>query len=128
MHSNNIAVTKFIKSHVRKWSRALPTKENRAVVRAPVITLCMEPGSQGCQVAQTVADQLGFDLYNRDIIKAIAKSMKTGTDRIDMLEKERLSGMEDFVACLIEEKYTELAVRVLHNAFGLDHDQEEEQE
>jgi len=114
MKPDNIAVTKFIESHVGKWTRALPEKENRAVVQAPVITLCMEPGSQGCQVAQTVADQLGFDLYNRDIIKAIAKSMKTGTDRIDMLEKERLSGMEDFVACLIEEKY-------LHNDIYMAH-------
>lgn len=114
MKPDNTAVIKFIESHVGKWSRALPEKEGRAVVQAPVITLCMEPGSQGCQVAQAVADQLGFDLYNRDIIKAIAKSMKTSTDRIDLLEKERLSGIEDFLACLIEEKY-------LHNDIYMTH-------
>jgi len=26
------------------------------------------------------------------------------------------------ISCVIEEKYTELAVRVLHNVFGLDKD------
>ena len=114
MKPDNSAVTKFIESHVGEWTRALPKKESQAVVRAPVITLCMEPGSQGCQVAQAVADQLGFALYNRDIIKAIAKSMKTSTDRIDMLEKERLSGIEDFLACLIEEKYC-------HNDIYMEH-------
>ena len=114
MNPDNTAVIKFIESHVGKWSRALPETEGQAAVRAPVITLCMEPGSQGCQVAQAVADQLGFALYNRDIIKAIAKSMKTSTDRIDMLEKERLSGIEDFLACLIEEQYC-------HNDIYMEH-------
>jgi aspartate kinase len=30
------------------------------------------------------------------------------------------------VSVVIDEKYTELAVRVLHRAFGLDHEPEEE--
>ena len=30
-----------------------------------------------------------------------------------------ISTSEIKISCLIEEKYTELAVRVLHNAFGL---------
>ena len=114
MKPDNIAVTKFIESHVGKWTQALPARESRAAVRAPVVTLCMEPGSQGCQVAQAVADQLGFALYNRDIIKAIAKSMKTSTEKIDLLEKERLSGIEDFLACLIEEHYC-------HNDIYMEH-------
>ncbi|MDX2455372.1 cytidylate kinase-like family protein [Desulfosarcina sp.] len=114
MQADNTAIIKFIESHVGKWSLALPEKEGQAIVRAPVITLCMEPGSHGCQVAQAVADQLGFGLYNRDIIKAIAKSMKIGSDRIAMLEKERLSGIEDFIACLIEEKYC-------HNDIYMEH-------
>jgi aspartate kinase len=36
-----------------------------------------------------------------------------------------ISTSEIKVSCVIEEKYTELAVRVLHHAFGLDDDQEE---
>ena len=35
-----------------------------------------------------------------------------------------ISTSEIKVSCIIEEKYTELAVRVLHEAFGLDNDQE----
>ncbi len=33
-----------------------------------------------------------------------------------------ISTSEIKVSCVIEEKYTELAVRVLHEAFGLDKD------
>jgi aspartate kinase len=31
-----------------------------------------------------------------------------------------ISTSEIKISCVIEEKYTELAVRILHNAFGLD--------
>jgi len=99
------SIEKFIKSHLVKWARSLPEKEKRKTAHIPVITLSMEPGSQGCRVAERIAAQLGFDLFNRDIIKKIAKSMKTSTEIIDALEKERLSGIEDFIASLIEEKY-----------------------
>ena len=33
-----------------------------------------------------------------------------------------ISTSEIRISCIIEEKYTELAVRVLHTAFGLDKD------
>jgi len=36
-----------------------------------------------------------------------------------------ISTSEIKISCVIEEKYTELAVRVLHTAFGLDADKEE---
>ena len=36
-----------------------------------------------------------------------------------------ISTSEIKISCVIEEKYTELAVRVLHNAFGLDDEKEE---
>jgi aspartate kinase len=37
-----------------------------------------------------------------------------------------ISTSEIKVSCVIEEKYTELAVRVLHNVFGLDDEDKEE--
>ncbi len=38
-----------------------------------------------------------------------------------------ISTSEIKISCVIEEKYTELAVRVLHKAFGLDHEEKENQ-
>ncbi|MBL7212020.1 MAG: aspartate kinase [Desulfobacteraceae bacterium] len=38
-----------------------------------------------------------------------------------------ISTSEIKISCVIEEKYTELAVRVLHKAFGLDHEKKEGQ-
>jgi len=38
-----------------------------------------------------------------------------------------ISTSEIKISCIIEEKYTELAVRILHKAFGLDNEQKQEQ-
>ena len=38
-----------------------------------------------------------------------------------------ISTSEIKISCIIEEKYTELAVRALHKAFGLDDDQKDDQ-
>ena len=50
----------------------------------------------------------------------------------DTLSRENInilmiSTSEIKVSCVIEEKYTELAVRVLHKAFGLDKDESGDQ-
>ena len=65
----------------------------------------MEPGSGGSLVAQKVAKRLGFDYFHRDIIQGIAKSAKIRDSIIDSLEKERLSGIEDFIASLYKSQY-----------------------
>jgi cytidylate kinase len=65
----------------------------------------MQPGSGGSLVAQEVAKRLGFDYFHRDIIQGIAKSAKIRASVIDSLEKERLSGIEDFIASLYKDQY-----------------------
>jgi len=85
-----------------------------------------------------VADKIGAEkvLGDQDVSKVsiIGVGMRNhagvAQKMFKALAKENINIMmistsEIKVSCLIEEKYTELAVRVLHNAFGLDDDQEE---
>ena len=74
-------------------------------MRLPVITVCMEPGSGGSVIAQEIAKQLDFDFFHADIINEIAKSSHTSSQVIESLEKERLSGINDFISSLIDDKY-----------------------
>ena len=73
--------------------------------RIPVITVSMQPGSGGSLIAEKVAARFGFDYFHRDIIKGIAKSAKIRATVIETLEKERLSGVEDFIASLYKDQY-----------------------
>ncbi len=99
------SIAQFIKQQIRKWESGAAEKDRKTEPRKLVITVSMQPGSGGSLVAQEVAKRLGFDYFNREIIQGIAKSAKIRAAVIETLEKERLSGIEDFISSLVKEQY-----------------------
>jgi cytidylate kinase len=105
MATKEESIVQFVKQQIRKWESGPAEKDRKSQVRIPVITVSMEPGSGGSLVAQAVADRLGFDYFHRDIIQGIAKSAKIRASVIDTIEKERLTGIDDFIASLYKSQY-----------------------
>ena len=99
MEPQKTSVHQFLDDQLNKWST------RAALPLVPVITVSMEPGSKGSLVAAEIAQRLQYDLFNRDIIKEIAQSAQMSTRIIDSVEKERLSGIEDFISSLVKEHY-----------------------
>ena len=108
------SITQFVKQQIRKWESGPAEKDRRPEAHIPVITVSMKPGSGGSLVAQEVADRLGFDYFHRDIIQGIAKSAKIRASVIDTLEKERLSGIEDFISSLYKDQYLYPGIYMQH--------------
>ena len=73
--------------------------------RITVVTVSSEPGSGGQVIARDIAEQMGYDLFQRDIIREIADRADIGASVIESIEKERLSGIEDFIATLVSRRY-----------------------
>lgn len=88
----------FIKEQLKKWSR----KTGEYV---PVITISSEPGSGGRIIAKTLSKQLNKDLFDRDIIKNVAESVQTSSRIIETMEKDRLTGIQDFISSLVDDRY-----------------------
>ena len=105
MATKEESIVQFVKQQIRKWESGPAEKDRKSQVRIPVITVSMEPGSGGSLVAEAVADRLGFDYFHRDIIQGIAKSAKIRASVIDTIEKERLTGIDDFIASLYKSQY-----------------------
>lgn len=99
------SIDKFVKDQVKKWEKQFTDKKAKAEAQIPVITLAMEPGSGGSLIAEKVAQRLGFHWFHRDIVQQIAKTAKIRSTVINTLEKERLSGIKDFVSSLMEDQY-----------------------
>jgi cytidylate kinase len=95
--------THFIKEQVKKLERIRTKKDNEDPI--PVITVSMEPGSGGSILAQKAAAMLGFDFFHREIIHEIAESGKLREEDLETIEKERLSGIQDFISSLISDHY-----------------------
>lgn len=100
-----ISVEEFVKEQIRKWENVHPDEAKKEEAKIPVITVTMEPGSGGSKVAEEIANQLGFDYFHRDIVQEIAKSADISATVLDSLEKERLSGIQDFISSLINDNY-----------------------
>ena len=99
------SIEQFVKEQIVKWQSMVAEEDRKQEAQIPVITVSSEPGSGGTIVAQEVAKRLGFDYFHRDIIEGIAKSAKIRASVIETLEKERMSGIEDFISSLVKEHY-----------------------
>ena len=105
MSKEKVSIKQFVRNQVKKWDRMYAQAERETEPRLPTITLSMEPGSGGSILAQKIADRLDFDLFNRAIVEAIGKSAEIRETVIETLEKDRLSGVEDFIASLVKDYY-----------------------
>jgi len=88
----------FIQPLIEKWKKREKTGQ-------PVITLSVEPGSGGHVIGRRLAEMLAFDYFDHDIIKAIAESARISDRVVASIEKERLSGIQDFIASLVNDRY-----------------------
>jgi cytidylate kinase len=98
MAASKQSIEQFIKEQVDKW-------RTQTKAHVPVITLSTEPGSGGRIVARRAAERLNMDLFDRDIVKGVAESIHLSDQVIQSIEKERLSGIQDFISALVDDKY-----------------------
>ena len=105
MAQKEVSIDQVVKKQIKKWQDQLAGKKAQTEAQIPVITVSMEPGSGGSMIAQQIAERLEFDYFNRDIVEQIAKTSKIRGAVINSLEKERLSGVKDFISSLMEDQY-----------------------
>ena len=103
-----------VQEQIDRWKDALAKREKAKAAVRPVITVSMQPGSRGSVVAQKVAERLAFDFFHRDIIKALAQSARMSEEVIDTLEKERRSGIDDFIALIVKKRYLHPDTYMVH--------------
>ena len=94
----------FADSQIETWKAFRETLEKEGRLH-PVVTICMEPGSGGSLVAETVAGNLGFDFFHRKLLEVMSITANVDQKVLQRLEKERLSGMEDVVSQVLNDRY-----------------------
>jgi cytidylate kinase len=100
-------IDEFVRRQVAKWQRRSLAKPRPSKVRLTheIVTISMAPGSGGSRIGALVAERLGFDFFHNDIIKSIAQDAHMGVKVVDSVEKERLSGLQDFISLLVNRHY-----------------------
>ncbi|MBT3249994.1 MAG: cytidylate kinase-like family protein [Candidatus Pacebacteria bacterium] len=73
----------------------------------PYITVSREPGSGGAPIARLVAEKLGFNLVDEQIVREIAKSTKKRKEVIRAIDEKKRSAIDDMVQSLLNEDYVD---------------------
>ncbi len=95
----------LVKAQLKTWKQRRSVDFDTLPSRISVITVSMQPGSGGSLVAEKLAKRLAFDYFHRKIIKEIAGSASTSAAVVESVEKERLSGISDFISLLVKKHY-----------------------
>lgn len=73
----------------------------------PFITVAREPGSGGAPIAKLVADKLGFEFVDDQIVEEIAKSTKRRKAIIKEIDEKSRSQIDDLVHSVLNLEYVE---------------------
>ncbi|MFC1580904.1 AAA family ATPase [Thermodesulfobacteriota bacterium] len=105
MEMSEALMDEVVKKQVEKWEESKAAGRNTEDEPLSVITVSSQPGSGGSLIAKNVAEQLGFDYFDKTLIEVIAESAHVSSKLVESVEKERFSGVEDFIASFIKKEY-----------------------
>jgi len=92
----------IVEEQAHRWQ--LRREEKQAEPRRPVVTVSRLHGAGGDNVAGTLATELGFDLFDREIIQRIAESTHLSERVVSSLEKDQ-EVLTDWLASIASRSY-----------------------
>ena len=90
------SVEALVDEQARRW--ALPREERRHDVRRPVITVARQHGARGTDLARRLAEDLGFDVFDQEIIHRIAESTHRSERVVTALDERNRELLTDWLA------------------------------
>jgi len=73
----------------------------------PFITVAREPGSGGAPVAKAVAEKLGYEYIDEQLIEEVARSTRRRKEVISSLDEKTRTAVEDLVHSVLNPEYVE---------------------
>jgi cytidylate kinase len=92
----------IVEEQAHRWQ--LRREDRRAEARRPVVTVSRLHGARGGEVARKLAEELGLDLFDREIIQRIAESTHLSERVVSSLEKDR-EVLTDWLASIASSNY-----------------------
>jgi cytidylate kinase len=104
----------LIRKKIEAWEKAKTEKDPEKETELSTLTVSVQPGSGGTDIAARLAEKLGYELFDRFLVDVIAESVEISRDVVQTVEKERLHGIEDFISSLIDKQYLHPGIYLRH--------------
>jgi cytidylate kinase len=101
------SVTELINTHALRWEERRRTSQHVEAARAPLkptITLCGEYGSEGPRLGVAIAERLGFDFYDRELLERIVASANASRKVVESLDNRVQDWITNFISNQFEEQ------------------------
>ena len=104
MKHNSRSKEQIIEEQMRRW-RLMQIEKPVKESSFPIITVSREPGCGGSIIAKKVADRLELDLFDQEVLHAMAKSSNVSAQVLKTLDEKGLSIIEDWISSLVRERH-----------------------
>jgi len=98
------SIQRIIDDQINKW-KGESVKSEPKKPSIPVITISRQFGSGGHTVAKRVADELGLDIFDRQIIHEVAESAHMRDSVVETLDEKAISSLADMIAAATNERH-----------------------
>jgi len=105
MEAYNLKVEEFLERYTKKLSNEMGTTRRTAKMNIPVITVCVEPGSGGHDIAKGLAERLEFSYIDKEMLTPMAICNEVSAKGLDTVEKNRTKGVGDFLYSILDKEY-----------------------
>jgi cytidylate kinase len=97
------SIEALVDEQARRWQ--LVRQERKEEARRPVVTVSRQHGAGGGEVARRLAEGLGLDLFDREIIQRIAESTHLSERVVSSLDEKDKEVLTDWLAAISSRSY-----------------------
>jgi cytidylate kinase len=117
------SVNEMVEYQVQRWMAEQQKRvaERRSLERRPpIITISREAGALGTSLGRAVADQLGFRLWDQELVQRIAEQSGASETLFRAVDEHARGAIEDLLAGILlgdsftEKEYVAQLMRVVH--------------
>jgi cytidylate kinase len=101
--SQEARVEQIIATQVKKWQLNMKKKYKKPI--RPVITISRLPGSGANTLAKQLSEDLKIDLFDNEIVEAVAKSAHVSESVIATLDEQDRSILDDWIGAIEKKRH-----------------------
>jgi hypothetical protein len=92
-------ISKIIEEQINTWklSNTVAKSTISSHRKYPIITISREFGARGAALGEYLGEKLGFKVWDKELLQAIANEMGGGIRTIESLDERRLQTVEDTI-------------------------------
>lgn len=106
-----MTVSKIVDKQIKVWDRrdAMISTGEKEPVFFPLITISREYGAPGAALAERLGKMTGFEVWDRELLGAIAKDLNSDQKFLETLDERRKQDIEDAASAFIGKVHTNVS-------------------